>query len=285
MNVGRQINDEQSTLWNGGSGHAWVELQALLDDVLSPFEDLLVEAVSRTSAGRVLDIGCGAGGTTLAVARSLGAKGRCTGIDISEPLIAAAKVRAEREHSMAKFVCGDAQTHAFAPASFDMFVSRFGVMFFDDSVKAFANLHRAAKGGAELRFVVWRGPEENPYMTTAERAAASLLPNVPPRRPDAPGQFAFADGRRFHRILEDSGWAGVDIRPIDVPCSFPESELVRYFTRLGPLARVLDEADEPTRIRVVEKVRVAFDPYVHGDEVRFDAACWMACARSSTRAV
>ena len=283
MDSGRQANNEQSTNWNSGSGSAWVDLQALLDDVLKPFEDLLIEAVSSTSGGRVLDVGCGTGGTTLAVARALGSKGRCTGIDISEPMIAAACARAEREHSTATFVCDDAQTHEFALASFDRFISRFGVMFFDEPVEAFANLRRAASGGAEMRFITWRSAEENPYMTTAERAAASLLPDIPARVPDAPGQFGLADRRRFRRILEGSGWADVDLRPIDVQCTFPERELVRYFTRLGPLARILEEADDGMRTRIVEHVRPAFDPFVHGDEVRFDAACWMACARAPVR--
>jgi hypothetical protein len=119
-------------------------------------------------------------------------------------------------------------------------------------------------------------------MTTAERAASAFLPNVPARVPDAPGQFGLADPRRFRRVLEESGWTEVEIRAVDVPCSFPARELVRYFTRLGPLARILDAADEQTRMRIVEVVRPAFAPFVHGGEVRFDAACWMACARVST---
>ena len=101
-------------------------------------------------------------------------------------------------------------------------------------------------------------------MTTAERAAAAFLPNVPARQPDAPGQFAFADRSRVSRILEESGWADIDIQKIDVPCSFPEKELVGYFSRFGPLGRVFPEMDETTRTRVVEAVRPAFDSYVHG---------------------
>jgi hypothetical protein len=116
-------------------------------------------------------------------------------------------------------------------------------------------------------------------MTAAERAAAPLLPNLPARRPDAPGQFAFANRDRVHAILEESGWAGIDIRPIDVECAFPEKELVTYLTRLGPVGMVLHEADDRTRSQVVQTVRPAFDPYVHGAEVRFTAACWMAGAK------
>ena len=120
-------------------------------------------------------------------------------------------------------------------------------------------------------------------MTTAERAAAPLLPNLPPRRPDGPGQFAFADDRRVHRILEDGGWTDIDIRPIDVECTLPEKDLVVYLTRLGPVGLILQEADERTRARVVEAVRPAFDPYVDGTDVRFTAACWMVEARAGRR--
>ena len=118
-------------------------------------------------------------------------------------------------------------------------------------------------------------------MTTAERAAAPLLPDLPPRRPDGPGQFAFADDRRVRGILEESGWTDIGIRPIDVECTFPETGAGPYLTRLGPVGLILQEADEPTRERVVDAVRPAFDPYVHGSDVRFTAACWMVEARGS----
>jgi SAM-dependent methyltransferase len=281
MEVTHHTGDEQTKLWNGRAGCAWVEAQESLDQVLKPFADLLVAAVSAGSADRVLDVGCGTGSTTLAVARLLGSPGHCVGIDISEPMIAAARARAARENSPASFIRANAQIHAFEPASFDRIISRFGVMFFEDSVRAFANLRRAAKDNAELRFIAWRSAAENPFMTTAERTAAPLLPNLPARRPDAPGQFAFADRRRVYAILEESGWAQIDIQPIDVACSLPEKELVGYVSRLGPVGRMLQEADDHTRRRVLETVRPAFDPYVHGAEVRFTAACWMVSAQAT----
>jgi SAM-dependent methyltransferase len=282
MDVRRRTDDEQAARWNGPGGNAWVETQALLDDVLRPFEELLIEAMPTEQAGHVLDVGCGTGGTTVAVARRLGPASRCVGIDISEPMITAARERAEREGTPVSFIHADAQEHVFEPAAFDAVISRFGVMFFNDPVRAFANLRRAARDGAALRFISWRGPAENPFMTTAERAAAPLLPNLPARRPDEPGQFAFADSGKVHRILARSGWSGIDIRRVDVACTLPERELVRYFTRLGPVALALPEADEQTRARVIETVRAAFDSFVEGTEVRFTAACWMVGARATS---
>ncbi|MEV0225635.1 methyltransferase domain-containing protein [Streptomyces sp. NPDC050704] len=275
-------DDEQANRWNGPAGHAWVDAQAVLDEVLRPFEHLLVEAVPAGPGGHVLDVGCGTGSTTLAVARRLGPAGRCVGVDIAEPMITAARARAEREGTAASFVRADAEDHAFEPATFDAVISRFGVMFFNDSVRAFANLRRAAKDEAELRFLTWRGLTENPFMTTAERAAAPFLPNLPARRPDEPGQFAFADPDKVRRILAESGWAEIDIRPVDVACTLPERELIPYFTRLGPVGLILGEADEQTRAKVVETVRAAFEPFVHGTEVRFTGACWMVGARASS---
>jgi SAM-dependent methyltransferase len=279
MDTTQTTDAPQTPQWNGPSGHAWVDAQAALDRMFEPFEHLLLEGVPPGSGGRVLDVGCGTGSTTRAFAHLVGAKGTCVGVDISEPMIAAARARAERERSSAQFICADAQVHPFEPKAFDRITSRFGVMFFEDAVQAFANLRRAAADGAVLRFVAWRSLPENPFMTTAERAAAPLLPDLPARQPDAPGQFAFADRGRVHGILEGSGWAAIDIRPVDVACSLPERDLTRYVSRMGPVGLRLQEADERTRAQVVETVRAAFDPYVHGGEVRYTAACWMVDAR------
>jgi SAM-dependent methyltransferase len=271
MSIASRANDEQSKHWNGTGGRNWLELQATVNQTLQPFSDLLVKACS----GRVLDVGCGTGGTTLAVARKTGS---CVGVDISEPLLTAARAHAKHEHVPASFILADAQTHEFEPAGFDRVISRFGVMFFDNPVAAFANLRRAARNGAELHFIAWRSPAENPFMTAAERAAAPLLPELPPRRPDAPGPFGLADRDRTEGHLKDSGWTGIDIQPIDVACVLPEKELVRFFTRLGPLAPFWPQADDTTRAAIIERVRPAYDPYVHGAEVRWVAACWMVRA-------
>jgi SAM-dependent methyltransferase len=274
-----QANADQIALWNGVAGRGWVDAQESLDRLFEPFEELLIEAVTARRARRVLDVGCGTGSTSLAIARLLGAHGTCVGIDLSEPMIGLARERAELTSAAPRFICADAQTHSFEPASFDMIVSRFGVMFFDDSVRAFANLRRAATIGAALECITWRSPADNPFMTTAERAAAPFLPEMPVRRPGEPGQFAFADRDRVHAILSNSGWAGIAIEPLDVECTLPEHELDAYILRLGPLGRVLQAADERARRRLIDAVRAAFDPYVHGAEVRFTAACWRIGAR------
>src|SRR5690554_1812577 len=119
MNAMRDAS-QQETLWNGAAGRAWVDAQETLDQMLRPFADLLTAAasgaVSATSGSAVLDVGCGTGGTTLALAERLGPKARCVGIDISGPMIDLARARALRGQASATFVRGDAQTYQFEPA-------------------------------------------------------------------------------------------------------------------------------------------------------------------------
>jgi SAM-dependent methyltransferase len=196
-------------------------------------------------------------------------------------MIAAARARAEREGIPASFILADVQTHPFERASVDTIISRFGVMFFNDPVQAFANLRRAATDDGALHVIAWRSAAENPFMTTAERAAAPLLPNIPDRPADGPGQFSFADPQRVAAILDAGGWADVDIQPIDVECTLPEPELIGFITRLGPVGLALQGEDGRTRAQVIAAVRPAFDPFVHGTEVRYTAACWTISAQAS----
>ncbi|MEM8696911.1 MAG: methyltransferase domain-containing protein [Pseudomonadota bacterium] len=264
--------------WNGAAGRSWVDLQGLLDHTFKPVENLLTEAAAAHSPEHLLDIGCGAGGTTLALARYLGPDAHCAGIDISAPLIEAARMRAEREGLDTRFLCADAQDHDFAADSVDAIVSRFGVMFFADPVAAFANLRRAARPDTVMTLIAWRDPDQNPFMTAAARAAAPIIA-LPERQPNEPGQFGFADADHVHGILSRAGWAGVDLQPVDFDCGFPVAELGTYLLRLGPLGMALEGADAAMHERVLTAVRPAFDRYVAGDEVRFTAACWMITAR------
>ena len=271
----------QSELWNGPSGQAWLGMQTVLDALFEPFETLLADAVRWHLPRAVLDIGCGTGATTLAIARALAPDGSCTGADLSQIMIDRARERAaaEPDDLHATFRSGDA-SRLDGAGPFDMAVSRFGVMFFEDPVAAFARIRAAMTPGGPLAVIAWRSPEDNPFMTCAERAAAPLLPALPPIQPGAPGQFGFADPQRVRGILAESGWRDIAIAPLDIACAMPEAALTPYLTSLGRIAAPLRQADEATRARVLATARSAFDRYVDGDTVRFDAACWMIEARA-----
>ena len=272
-------NRDQAAHWNDRAGQTWAELSDSLDRVLAPFVPLLMDEVAPVEGQCILDVGCGSGAVTRAAAMLAGPRGRALGVDISAPLIAAARVRSA-EAGDADFLEADAQTHRFAPQSFDAIVSRFGVMFFADPVAAFRNLHEAARPGATLACAAWRSAAENDFMTAAERAAAPFLPELPPREEDAPGQFGFADGERVRWILAEAGWKDVEVRPIDVACAMSVEELKLYGARMGPLGALLPTLDEATQAEVLGRAQAAMRPYVEDGVARFSAACWLILAKS-----
>lgn len=278
MTTDSEANPEQAKLWNGPGARSWIMAQTVLDQAFRGFETLLAETAVEANARAVLDIGCGTGATTRAIARALGPGSRTLGLDISAPMIARASELAEAEGSASKFLAGDAQTHAFDPAAFDLIVSRFGVMFFSDPVAAFANLHRAAKPGGKLTMISWRSMTENPFMTVAERAAAPFLPDLPPRPASEPGQFAFADQHHVHGILEEAGWKDAASEAIDMPCAFPVASLDTYLSLMGPVGQMLARADAALQQQVIGAIRTAFDDYIEGPDIRFTGACWFTRA-------
>ena len=267
--------------WGASAGNAWVAIQDLTDSVYAPVEQLLTGEVAGGSGGRVLDVGCGTGVTTVAIARRLGPEAEVSGIDVSSPMVEASRARARESGVEVRFELADAASHDFGEGAFDQVVSRWGLMFFADPVAGFTNLRRAAAGG-RLRAISWRSLEENPFMLVAEEAAAPLLPGFEPRRSDDyPGQFGLADEEYVTGLLEQAGWQDVALRPVDLGCSFPESELVRYFSGLGPLARHFDDLpEEEIPDGLTERVSAAFEPFVENGRVSFDVACWMIEANS-----
>jgi SAM-dependent methyltransferase len=271
-----KLDQDQAALWNSTGARGWVEAQEILDRLFQPIANMLLADIRPGE--NVLDVGCGTGGLSVEAARRAAPGGACTAVDVSLPMIQAAQARSEREATPVTYICADAQSYAFQSAVFDRIISRFGVMFFEDPVRAFANLRAAARSGAELRFVAWRSIEENPFVTTAERAVASVL-QLPTRRNDEPGQFALASADRVLGILDQSGWENIEIRPLDLPCGLAEADFLQYLSLIGPVGRHLQQTDDQMRMQVMELINPAFDSYRNDDGVRFNAACWVVTAR------
>jgi SAM-dependent methyltransferase len=279
MSDASEANQDQQKNWNEVAGRIWVEMQPVLDRMFAPLVPVLVRAASLREGDRVIDIGCGAGATAFVAAERVGPDGACLGVDISAPLVEHARARASAlAISNAGFLVADVQTRKFEQGSFDAAISRFGVMFFDDPVAAFANIRSALREGGRLAFLAWRSPRDNPFMTTATRAARPYLPDLPHFEPNAPGQFGFADDNYVHGVLDRSGWRSVRIEPVDVGCTIPVEDLDSYIMNMGPVGAALRKRDPADREKIAAAVREAFDQFVVADEARFDIACWLVRA-------
>ncbi len=270
-------NADQVAYWNAGAGETWAALQAQLDRQLEPLGQRTLQALGPKPGEHILDIGCGAGQTTLALAQACRPGGSALGLDISRPLLQLARERATADVT---FLEADAQTFAFAPASFDAAFSRFGVMFFADPAAAFANIRKGLKPGGRLAFVCWRAPAENPFMTLPMAAAAPLLPPQAPPTPGGPGPFAFADPELVRKILAAAGFSGVEITPHDQKIGSGDlDQAITVALRVGPLGAALREHPDK-RETVIDAVRGALSAHDGPEGVKLDSASWIVTARS-----
>jgi len=214
-------NAYQVADWNDQSGERWVAHQARLDAMLAVFGQAAIEAAAPATGERVLDVGCGAGASSLALAARVGAGGQVLGVDISEPLIGRARALAPQD-TPALFRVADASSAELPEGAFDILFSRFGVMFFDDSTGAFAHMRRALRPGGRVAFVCWRGAGENDWVRLPMGAIKGIVPPTAPPDPEAPGPFSFGDQGRVARILTAAGFTDIAIAPFDASIPFGE---------------------------------------------------------------
>jgi SAM-dependent methyltransferase len=273
-------NREQATHWNSaaGAGH-WITHQVRHDRMLEPFLTMILGQAEIESGDRVLDVGCGCGATTRAAA-ARATPGAVTGIDLSAAMLARASEDARSAGLLnVSFTEGDAQVFPFEPASFDVVISRFGLMFFDDAVAAFTNLRRATKSGGRLVFVCWQPQAANAWLLVPGGALAEHVALPAPGSPHAPGMFALADPDRVRSILTDAGWAEADVTAARTPILVGGGGTVDdavEFIRGGSMARsLLAGADPLTERRALASVRSALLRNADAEGVHLGAAVWL----------
>ena len=275
--------------WRGRVGGSWAAEWARTDRSFAELTGCLVDAIAAalpphggTTSRRVLDIECGAGETSLRLADARPDL-RITGLDISEELVRVAQGRAHGRTNL-QFVWGDAG-HWRDEAPFEAAFSRHGVMFFDDPVAAFANLHRLAAPGGRLHFACWQDPADNLWATLPLQTLAALLPTQPDADPHAPGPFAFADPARVEAILTSAGWQDVTFDDLPITMTIGEGDdpvvdAVHFNLRIGPAARLVRDAGPAAEAQAPALLAAALEPYLTGETLGLPGAVWLVSARA-----
>ncbi len=275
-------NGAQLEYWNAAAGATWARYHEQLDRQIAPLGTELLRALAPTAGEQVLDIGCGCGQTTLEIAARVGPAGGVIGVDISAPMLDIARGRAlPRGAGAVQFHAADAQVADLGRARFDAVYSRFGVMFFDDPIAAFANLRAALRPDGRLGFVCWQPLSVNPWMSEPLEAARPFLPPLTPPESDAPGPFAFADAGRVRSILDSAGFAAISVRGWDAKIGGGDLEQTLELTlRVGPLGAAL--RDNPaSKDALAAPVRAALARHATRDGVLMAASVWIVTARNT----
>ncbi|MEL7166817.1 MAG: class I SAM-dependent methyltransferase [Pseudomonadota bacterium] len=275
-------NLDQQEFWTHSAGPAWVSHQDEMDTLLTPVLDLALQAAALQPGERVLDIGCGTGQSTDVIGTAVGPSGSVTGLDISETMLDLAATRT-RQMRQITLLCADAQTHAFAQASFDVLFSRFGVMFFDDTTAAFANLWRALAPGGRMALAAWGHVAGNPWFTDPAQAAREVLGPSPKPDRTLPGPFAFEDPERILPQLRAAGIPAPTVSTHDIRLT-PRgnvADVARLCCQIGPAdsALTFHNADDDARIAVAGAVAGRMAKYDTAQGLRVPARIHIYAAR------
>ena len=279
------VNAGQAEFWSGEVGRKWLAHEAELDALTQDVTDHLVRAAALTSGARVLEVGCGSGGLSLALARAV-PDGSVLGLDISAPLLDRARARcAAVSLQNLDFRLDDAQTAALPPEYFDVLISQFGVMFFADPVAAFTNLRAAMRKGGQLLFACFAAMDANPWLNLPRDIAARRFGSPPAPPPGAPGPVAFADIDRVNGILAKAGFADCrgEARGFTFHHQGGIDAAATLAAILGPAAFILRQAGatDSDRLAVRDDIAKSFAPYAAADGVRIPATINIFHARCS----
>jgi ubiquinone/menaquinone biosynthesis C-methylase UbiE len=281
---GHDRNADQIAFWNGPAGEHWTERQPAQDILLGPVSQALIDRAAAKAGERILDVGCGCGATSIALAERVAPSGFVLGVDISVPMLSRARQLSPKNLRL-DFVLADATVYPFDPASFDVLVSRFGVMFFAEPAVSFANLRKALRPSGRVAFACWREPRENPWMMAPLQAVYQHVPKLPQQGPEDPGPFAFASEERVNRILSEAGFSAIAMEPcnlsLDIAIGRGLDAAVETALQIGPASRALDGHPEEVRAAATRSIRETLTPFLRGDSVPLPASIWIVTARPS----
>jgi SAM-dependent methyltransferase len=278
MNV-EVVNIDQAAAWDGHEGDVWTEHADRYDRASRRISTRLLDAELVGTADRVLDVGCGTGGSTRRIAR-IATLGEVMGIDLSSRMLELARERCTDEGlDNVTFVRGDAQVFPFEPEQHDVAVSSFGSMFFGDPVAAFTNIGGGLRSGGAVALLAWRALHENEWLMSL-RAALAVGRELPTPPSDAPTPFALADPERVRTILEAAGFASVDLEPIDeqIDLGADASEALAFAKTMGIVEGLTHGLDEQLRAEAITNLDNLFHERETADGVLLGSAAWLITA-------
>lgn len=275
-------NEAQIQAWDGPGGEKWATHAERFDRINRGYTEHILRAAAPAPGEHVLDVGCGNGALTLAIAPVVAPEGSVTGLDISGPMLATAARRAgDAGADNVELVKGDAQVEPLTPGSFDLVVSRFGVMFFDDPLEAFTNLARALRAGGRAAFSCWRDLLSNDWIMVPVGAALEHVPMPELGEPGQPGPFSLADPERLRSILGGAGFADIELDEVTVPMVIgTDLDDALSFLQATDLSAALFEGADPSAVaRAWDAIRAALEPYATPDGVVLSGRAWIVTAR------
>lgn len=240
------------------AAEAWHRWSPTLEAWLGGATDLMINLTVRPG-DEVLDVAAGAGGQSLAAARAVGPTGRVVASDISPAILGyAAKAAASAGLTKFETLELDGERLHVAPGTFDVVLSRLGLIYFPDQVGAVAAAVRALRPGGRVAAIVYSTADRNEFFSVPVsiiRTAAQL----PPPLPGQPGPFSLGGPGVLEGLFTGAGLLEVAVHTVPAPLRMASAaECVRFEREsFGALHQMLAGVAEPDRAAVWADIEAA----------------------------
>jgi len=275
--------------WNTVLYEKFCRFRWALTEGLSSHSDAFFCRRPYPEGARVLDVGCGFGDTTRAIARQVGSDGRAVGVDCASNFIdGATREAAEEGLAHASFFVADVEREDLG-GPYDHAFSRFGTMFFNLPGAALRNIRRSLVPGGDLTMIVWRKREDNPWLHEAEKTVRELVPVVSHEETHqvhcGPGPFSMSGADTVSDLLHAAGFEDVALHRFDTDICIGRDldEAVEFAMALGPAGEVIRLAGaegEARRGQVEDALRETLARFEGSDGVWAPSSTWCVCGRN-----
>ena len=284
--LGRDCGQSHTALRLGGAH--WRSLASQCRPVggsAGPISELLFNRAGLESGHSVLDVGCGRGSTTRAAAAMIG-RGKAVGLDLSEEMISGARDLDPMDRCA--WITADATDVDLSHLASDILISRFGLMFFPEPVRAILNVRRALRPNGRLVAVVWQQRHESPFQhlpfTAAGDAAARHGLSLPLGAPDG-GAFSFGRPEIVEQVMQAAGWVNVSFERHQVPVHVAgpgatAAKAAELFLGTGPIATWLASLESSCRSDITGAMERELASHFDGTGIRQDAGIAVVTAKS-----
>jgi SAM-dependent methyltransferase len=274
-----QGNVEQLRAWDGDEGAYWAAHPDRFDRSIAVHHAPFMRSAGIALGETVLDVGCGAGQTTIEAANANGGAA-ALGVDLSTALLDVARRRsAAAGAANARFLRADAQIHRFEPHSIDVVLARTSAMFFGDHSAAFANLRSATRDGGRIVLLTWQPLEHNEWL--AEIAGALTVDGPPRLPPPGVGPFSLAEPARLEALLGDAAFAPVELSASTGPMVFGSDPDDAVSFILGLMGWMLAGLDDDRRRDAIEALRATCSRHQTSDGIAFASGAWITTATAA----
>lgn len=269
--------------WSGERGRKWLAQASQMEAMLAPIDEPLIDALELAGPVHAIDIGCGAGGSSLRLQQRADPASQLLAVDISADLIAAARQRVVSQLPPLQFSCADVSQMAPPQQAFDCMLSRFGSMFFSRPSETFRQLHGWLRPAGRFAFAVWDAPQRNPWMSVVRSVVAQWI-EPPPLAEDAAGPFRYAEVHKLLALLQQAGFVELQHRswqhPLMLGGGLRPQQAAQFALRAFSVAEPLLQAGGRPLAEAEQQLSEIYAQYQHQGLVRMPASVHLVSGRA-----